>query len=298
MLGPLIAVSCWLLLSRTGTGRMIRAAAADREMLAALGADVGRLYTLMFMGGSFLAGLGGALVTPVRSIVPGMDVEIIVEAFIVVVRPHAVQRPDASKQTKQYGPLTTSISRRIMREDSRNWHILGHSVKLLEKTAPRKASAPAKDAEDLFHVTDWPMHYLLAIERHHVRKMSRVLAPYKCSPLVWRVLSILADRDGHSVSELAELSVIERSNLGRILEGMEREGLVERFDRETDKRQTAILLSPRGHKLFVESLPAVLRYYAHFLSGISPAETGILMNALRKIKRNVTTFDSTDVGGT
>ena len=85
VLGPLIAIGCWLLLSRTGIGRMIRAAALDREMLAALGADVGRLYTLMFMAGSFLAGLGGALVTPVRSIVPGMDVEIIVEAFIVVV---------------------------------------------------------------------------------------------------------------------------------------------------------------------------------------------------------------------
>jgi branched-chain amino acid transport system permease protein len=84
-LGPAIALACWLLLSRTGTGRMVRAAAYDREMLAALGADVGKLYTLMFMAGSFLAGLGGALVTPVRSIVPGMDVDIIVEAFIVVV---------------------------------------------------------------------------------------------------------------------------------------------------------------------------------------------------------------------
>jgi branched-subunit amino acid ABC-type transport system permease component len=85
VIGPLIALGCWLFLSRTDTGRMIRAAAQDREMLAALGADVGRLYTLTFVGGSFLAGLGGALVTPVRSIVPGMDVEIIVEAFIVVV---------------------------------------------------------------------------------------------------------------------------------------------------------------------------------------------------------------------
>lgn len=85
VLGPLIALGCWLLLSKTGTGRMIRAAAWDREMLSALGADVGRLYTLMFMAGSFLAGLGGALVTPVRSVVPGMDVDIIVEAFIVVV---------------------------------------------------------------------------------------------------------------------------------------------------------------------------------------------------------------------
>lgn len=85
VVGPLIALACWLLLNRTGAGRMIRAAVYDREMLAALGADVGRLYTLTFMGGSFLAGLGGALVTPVRSIVPGMDVEIIVEAFIIVV---------------------------------------------------------------------------------------------------------------------------------------------------------------------------------------------------------------------
>ena len=85
VLGPLLAAGCWVLLSRTGIGRMIRAAAYDREMLGALGANVDRLYTLMFMAGAFLAGLGGALVTPVRSIVPGMDVDIIVEAFIVVV---------------------------------------------------------------------------------------------------------------------------------------------------------------------------------------------------------------------
>ena len=39
----------------------------------------------MFVTGSFLAGLGGALVTPTQSIVPGMDVAVIVDAFIVVV---------------------------------------------------------------------------------------------------------------------------------------------------------------------------------------------------------------------
>lgn len=84
-LGPLIAVGFWLLLERTGIGRTIRAAALDREMLSALGVNTSWLYTGMFALGSFFAGLGGALVTPVRSLVPGMDVEIIVEAFIVVV---------------------------------------------------------------------------------------------------------------------------------------------------------------------------------------------------------------------
>ena len=85
VLGPLIAVGGWLILSRSGAGRMVRAASYDREMLDALGADVGGIYTGMFVASSFLAGLSGALVTPIVSIVPGMDVEIIVQAFIVVV---------------------------------------------------------------------------------------------------------------------------------------------------------------------------------------------------------------------
>ena len=123
---------------------------------------------------------------------------------------------------------------------------------------PRKSAAPIKDAEDLFHVTDWPMHYLLAIDRFHVRNMARVLSAYHCSPLVWRVLSILADQDGHSVSELADISVIERSNLSRILDGMERGALIERSEREADKRQTHVFLSEQGRQLFVESLPVVL----------------------------------------
>jgi branched-chain amino acid transport system permease protein len=85
LFGPLIALAVWLILTRTTPGRMVRAAALDREMLGALGANVGWLYTGMFALASFLAGLSGALVTPIQSIVPGMDVEIIVQAFIVVV---------------------------------------------------------------------------------------------------------------------------------------------------------------------------------------------------------------------
>ena len=74
-----------LLLTKSGPGRLIRAAAADREMLSALGGNVGWIYTGMFMFSSALAGLAGALVSPIQSIVPGMDSEVIVQAFIVVV---------------------------------------------------------------------------------------------------------------------------------------------------------------------------------------------------------------------
>ena len=84
-IGPAIAFILWLVLNRTGTGRMVRAAQMDREMLDALGANVSLIYTGMFALSAFLAGLSGALVTPIQSIVPGMDVLIIVQAFIVVV---------------------------------------------------------------------------------------------------------------------------------------------------------------------------------------------------------------------
>jgi branched-chain amino acid transport system permease protein len=84
-IGPVIAFGGWLVLNRSGVGRMVRAAQMDREMLDALGANVGTIYTGMFVFSSFLAGLSGALVTPIQSIVPGMDVLIIVQAFIVVV---------------------------------------------------------------------------------------------------------------------------------------------------------------------------------------------------------------------
>ena len=85
ILGPAIALLFWLILHRTRWGRLIRAAALDREMLGSLGVNVSWLFTIVFSIGAWLAGLGGALVSPIAAIVPGMDVEIIINAFIVVV---------------------------------------------------------------------------------------------------------------------------------------------------------------------------------------------------------------------
>jgi branched-chain amino acid transport system permease protein len=85
LLGPAIALAFWFALQRTRRGRFIRAAALDRETLGALGVNVDALYMWVFVLASFLGGLGGALISPMRAIVPGMDTEVIVEAFVVVV---------------------------------------------------------------------------------------------------------------------------------------------------------------------------------------------------------------------
>jgi branched-subunit amino acid ABC-type transport system permease component len=83
--GCAVALGLWLFLEKTRWGLLVRATAADREMARGLGVRSSRLFTGVFMLGAWLAGLGGALSVPVRTISPGMGELIIIEAFVVVV---------------------------------------------------------------------------------------------------------------------------------------------------------------------------------------------------------------------
>ncbi len=75
---------CWLI-SGTRIGIQIRAGEADRQMIAALGVDIGRLYTLVFALGAALAGLAGALVGTIQSVQVGMGEPVLILAFVVIV---------------------------------------------------------------------------------------------------------------------------------------------------------------------------------------------------------------------
>jgi branched-chain amino acid transport system permease protein len=69
----------------TRYGKLLLAVIHDREVSAALGIDVNRMFLVTFTVGATLAALGGALTAPTVSVVPGMGVEVIVLAFAVVV---------------------------------------------------------------------------------------------------------------------------------------------------------------------------------------------------------------------
>jgi branched-chain amino acid transport system permease protein len=83
--GGLIALGMGGLLTRTRFGRIVRATAENREMSAALGVDMRRVYRRVFTLGVALGTVGGALVIPATAAVSEMAIEVIVEAFAVVV---------------------------------------------------------------------------------------------------------------------------------------------------------------------------------------------------------------------
>jgi len=83
--GILVAAGLFLLIGRTRLGIRIRAGEADREMIAALGVDIGRLYTMVFALGAALAGFAGALVGTIQSVQVGMGEPVLILAFVVIV---------------------------------------------------------------------------------------------------------------------------------------------------------------------------------------------------------------------
>ena len=78
-------VGLYLFLNHTHLGSIVRAATHDREMLGALGVNVRLLYTGVFAIGAYLGGLGGAVLAPMGALYPGMDFDIIIDVFLVVV---------------------------------------------------------------------------------------------------------------------------------------------------------------------------------------------------------------------
>lgn len=84
-IGILTILGLYLLLNHTQIGNVVRAATQDREMVGALGINVRLLYTGVFAVGAFLGGLGGAVLAPMGALYPGMDFDVIIEVFLVVV---------------------------------------------------------------------------------------------------------------------------------------------------------------------------------------------------------------------
>ena len=85
VMGLLIAIGLYLLITKTRLGIRIRAGQNDREMISALGVDISKLYTVVFALGAALAGLSGAMIGAIQSVEVGMGEPILILAFVVII---------------------------------------------------------------------------------------------------------------------------------------------------------------------------------------------------------------------
>lgn len=89
-------------------------------------------------------------------------------------------------------------------------------------------------------------HQLSRAERLLARRMSALLERERCTLEEWRVLKVLADGHGHSMSEIADFAMLPAPTLTKLMDRMVGEILVYRRADERDRRRVLAYLAPAG----------------------------------------------------
>lgn len=152
--------------------------------------------------------------------------------------------------------------------------------------------APTSQAEAPAFVLDRHLFFWLTqvLERRD-RQLSAALKTAGVRVPEWRVLGSLHSRERLSMSELADITNIERTTLSRTSERMVRAGWVSRLTDSGDARITRLTLTAAGERLFARIWPAVHAVNDAAIAGVPQPAIDMTRWALQQMCRN---FDSLD----
>ncbi len=85
LIAVVVAAALWALLDATRLGAMIRAGVDDPDMARVVGVRVSHLFTIVFALGAGLAGFAGMIGSPILSVYPGLDFDMLPLALVVVI---------------------------------------------------------------------------------------------------------------------------------------------------------------------------------------------------------------------
>ena len=113
------------------------------------------------------------------------------------------------------------------------------------------------------------------------------MRPLGASLQMWRVLAALREKDGRRMGDLSITTSIEVSTLTRLVDNMEKKGLVARRRDGADSRAVLLHVTPAGRRLIRRILPIAERYEAVALRGFDAREADVLRKALRQLYANM-----------
>ena len=113
------------------------------------------------------------------------------------------------------------------------------------------------------------------------------MRPLGASLQIWRVLAALREQDGQRMGDLSRTTSIEVSTLTRLVDNMEKAGLVARRRDAGDARAVALHATTVGRRLTRRILPIAERYETVALKGFTAAEQSVLKQALRRLYDNI-----------
>ncbi len=103
----------------------------------------------------------------------------------------------------------------------------------------------------------------------------------------WLVLKKLHDQDGQTQNDLAFITNRSKTSLTRLINTMEKKGLVFRVLSKEDKRINHIHLSDSGKKTFLISLPVIKKITKDLQESISSEDLSKTIQVLNQIQNNI-----------
>lgn len=121
--------------------------------------------------------------------------------------------------------------------------------------------------------------------------LSEMLAPYDLSPAKYNLLAVLysTPEHRHRMCEISEHMSVTRTNITKLVDGLERDGLVRRTSLPGDRRVVITKLTPRGKALMEELLPKHYANVGRLLAGMSEAECRQLTHLTLKLRQSAGT---------
>ncbi len=117
--------------------------------------------------------------------------------------------------------------------------------------------------------------------------LTRSFKPYDVTPEQWGVLNRLWEKDGISQKEISEITIKDQTTLTRILDKLERKGLIKRQTSPDDRRVFLIFLTNEGRSLEDILVPIAYEVLDEALEGLAEEEIKQLKVLLNKIFMNI-----------
>jgi len=159
-----------------------------------------------------------------------------------------------------------------------------HTSTVLQEPDPMQNRAMQKTRRDAAHFVDDYLPALLAQASQLISgEFHRVVTAHGFSVSEWRVLATLAGNEPMSIGRVAQITTIKQPTATRLLDRMEAKGLVQRLEKDGDRRFTLVAITTDGSRMVARLIPLAREHEQRVLEPFGLQRAEDLKSTLRSI---------------
>lgn len=138
-----------------------------------------------------------------------------------------------------------------------------------------------------FRLNNSPFYLIAHADFRYHEDMEKVMVKRGLNKTVYRILTVLRETTASSVSDLSRIALTKRTTVSRVVDRMEKSGLVATASLPQDNRVTMVKITKNGVQALSDLTPIVKRQVQRALKDIPTGDVDHLIATLKKIGANL-----------